>query len=905
MTLPAGLTARPETGEESEFTVYLNEVSGLLTGLLESVIRAQEPRLADLLHRPGAVDGRDPALQIKALQAIGIHFQLMAIAEENTAMRQRRAAEASGGPDSVRGSFAHALSDAARAGVPEAEVESALARFEVGPTLTAHPTEAKRITVLETHRRIYRTLVDLEATRWTPRERERLIARLRNEIELLWMTGEIRLDRPSLRDEVTWGLHFFNETLHEGAAEAEQALSDALSRHYPEVATPAPAFLRFASWIGGDRDGNPNVTAAVTRWTLNRMRENAIRQYRGELDRLTRLLSVSDRVAPAPESFKTRLAAALDASGEGERIAARNPRELFRQYCTAIDARLAANLGRAGAEGVPYRRPSELLRDLRAIADGLETLGTRGLAESEIRPLMRRVETFGLSTAALDIRQNASVINRSVAALMPHAAPERETPEPGTPAWSARLREDLAGRARPEIDETTLDAETAETVALFRLLGERRDDPRALGTVILSMTASADDILAVYWLQRFISAEGDPNADPVPVTPLFETIEDLQNAAVILEDLVQVGAVRAALGRAGRRIEVMLGYSDSNKDGGFLTSTWELIKAQETILATCRRHGLTVRFFHGRGGSVSRGGAPTGRAIAAQPPATVDGALRVTEQGEVVSSKYSNRGTARYQLELLGASVLAHTLKSPIEARDGADGFAAPLERLSELARGAYQRLLHAPGFVTYFQAASPVEELALLKIGSRPARRSGLSGLDDLRAIPWVFAWSQNRHLLTGWYGLGSALAAFRAEEDGDGHATLARMYAESRVFRLVIDEVEKTLFLSDMEIASLYSGLVPDADLRTRIFESVRAEHALTCSELLAITGEDSLAARFPALRRRIGEVRPLIDRCNLWQVRLLNRHRTGDATARGEARVPLLLSMNCIAAGLGWTG
>ena len=905
MTVAADLPSRADPSEESEFTVYLNEVAGLLTGLLRSVIRTHEPRLADLLQSPGAVDGRDPALQVKALQAIGIHFQLMAIAEENTAMRQRRAAEATGGPDSVRGSFAHALADAARAGVGPEAVEAALRRFEVGPTLTAHPTEAKRITVLETHRRIYRGLVDLEATRWTPRERERLIARLRTEIELLWMTGEIRLDRPSLRDEVAWGLHFFNETLYEGAAEAESALSDALHRHYPEVATPAPAFLRFSSWIGGDRDGNPNVTAAVTRWTLNRLRENAIRHYRAELSRLTRVLSLSDRVAPAPEAFKTRVSAALDASGEGERIRARNPRELFRQYCAAIDARLAANLGRMGAEGVPYRRPAELVRDLSVIADGLAEMGLDGFVETEIRPLMRRVETFGLRTAALDIRQNASVINRSVARLMALVAPDLPAPEPGTAEWSARLRGDLAGRARPEIDETALDAETAETVALFRLLGERRDDPEALGAVILSMTASADDLLAVYWLQRFVSAEGDPNAQPLPVTPLFETIEDLQNAAVILEDLVQVGAVRSALGRAGRRIEVMLGYSDSNKDGGFLTSTWELIKAQETILATCLRHGLAVRFFHGRGGSVSRGGAPTGRAIAAQPPRTVNGALRVTEQGEVVSSKYSNRGTARYQLELLGSSVLAHTLKSPIEAEAGGDGHGAVIARLSELSRAAYQALLQAPGFVTYFQAASPVEELALLRIGSRPARRSGLSGLDDLRAIPWVFAWSQNRHLLTGWYGLGAALEAYRAEDGDRAATTLRRMYEESRVFRLVVDEVEKTLFLSDMEIASLYSGLVPDADLRARVFEAVRAEHARTCREILAITGETHVAERFPALRRRIGEVRPLIDRCNLWQVRLLNRHRTGDEAARAEARVPLLLSMNCIAAGLGWTG
>mgnify|MGYP006270855927 CR=1 FL=1 len=907
MTIAAEIPPRPDLSEESEFTVYLNEVSGLLTGLLQSVIRAHEPRLAQLLETPGAVDGRDTALLIKALQAIGIHFQLMRIAEENTAMRQRRAAEASGGPDSVAGSFAHALADAAKAGVGEAAVEEALARFRVGPTLTAHPTEAKRITVLETHRRIYRTLVELEATRWTPRERDRRIARIRNDIELLWTTGEIRLDRPSLRDEVAWGLHFFNETLYDGAAEAQLALTDALRRHFPEAHLPAPAFLRFSSWIGGDRDGNPNVTAGVTRWTLHRMRENAVNAYRAELQRLAGLLSISDRVETAPEHFKTRVTAALDASGAAQSIAARNPRELFRQYCMAIEHRLGANLGQPGAEGVPYRGPVELVRDLTIMRDALREMGLEGIAETEIAPLIRRVETFGLRTAALDIRQNASVINRSVAALMTHVAPDRPVPEQGTPDWSARLRDDLAGREAPEIDETQLDAETAETVALFRVLGERRDDPEALGAFILSMTASADDLLAVYWLQRFVSAEGDAHVQPHPVTPLFETIEDLRNASVILEDLFAVGAVRQALGRAGRRIEVMLGYSDSNKDGGYLCSTWEVIKAQTSIARTCARHGLTVRFFHGRGGSVSRGGAPTGRAIAAQPPMTVAGSLRVTEQGEVVSSKYSNRGTARYQLELLGSSVLAHTLKSPIEAQAGGDAHAPAIDRLSELSRAAYQELLHAPGFVQYFSAASPVEELALLKIGSRPARRSGVKGIEDLRAIPWVFAWSQNRHLLTGWYGLGSAIEAFCAEEGEGAVAKLSAMYRESRVFRLVIDEVEKTLFLTDMEIASLYSGLVPDADLRGRIFEAIRAEHTRTTGSVLAITGEGQIAERFPALVRRIGEVRPLIDRCNLWQVRLLNRYRAApaDGPERHEARVPLLLSMNCIAAGLGWTG
>jgi phosphoenolpyruvate carboxylase len=872
-------------------------IAELLTGLLAEVIRAQEPRLAKLLADPEATPD-DDELRIKALQAIGMELQLQRIAEENGQMRRRRAAEISGGPDQVIGSFSHALGEAARLGIDGAAVAEALAGFRVSPTLTAHPTESKRVTVLECLRRIYLKLVDLEAARWTPRERDALIGQVRNEIEILWMTGELRLDRPSLKDEVAWGLHFFNETLFEAAGAGRQLLAEALARHYPETPAAPPAFLRFASWIGGDRDGNPNVTTAVTRWTLQAHRRNAIARYRERMARLVRTLSISDRVQPAPEEFRRRVAAALAASGEGEVIATRNPREYFRQFFAAIDLRLQATLGAAGSQAVPYRGPDELAGDLRAIVAALGAIGAGGLARAEIGPLIGEVETFGFRTASLDIRQNSAVINRSVRELM-----GAEAPEPGGAEWAARLRADLAAGARAAPEPGKLSEETRETVELFRLIGERRDDPEALGAFILSMTTSAEDLLAVHWLARRFCAEASP-----AITPLFETIDDLRRAAPILGELLAVPAVRDDLARRGGRLEVMLGYSDSNKDGGFLTSTWELAKAQREIVAVCARQGVRVRYFHGRGGSVSRGGAPTGRAIAAQPDGTVDGQMRVTEQGEVVSGKYSNRGTASYQLELLSASVLAHTLKSPHEARAGGTGrFAEVMDRLSAASQVAYLALLSAPGFLDYFQAASPVEELALLKIGSRPARRFGTAGIADLRAIPWVFAWSQNRHLITGWYGLGTALDGFLRAEGPEGAAELRSMFEQSRVFRLVLDEVEKTLLQTDPEIAALYAGLVPDAVLRARILSRIRAEYELTRDRVLALTGERALAERFPAFRRRIAAGRAMVDRCNRWQVGLLARYRAEpeDSEARRRARVPLLLSMNCVAAGLGWTG
>lgn len=872
---------------------YRNEIDELLLGLLDEFLKKKEPRVADVMQNARALDAHEGALQVKALQSIGIRFQLSAIAEEIADIKKIRVAEASGGPDAVIGSFHRALGKAARRGVSAEDVGEALSSFRVSPTITAHPTEAKRVTILETHRRIYRKLVDLEANRWTPREREHLIQELRNYIELLWMTGELRLDRPTLDDEVSWGLHFFNETLFQGSVGARRQLQDALRRHYPSITGEPQAYLRFSSWIGGDRDGNPNVTATVTRRTLNRHRDNAIQRYTEELQQLTKVLSISERVNPPSEKLKRRLANALDASGNKTQIRNRNPHEPFRQYCMAIVDRL-----NGGGEAIPYTSPDELISDIAAIEDGLVDIGAGTIAMTNVAPLRLLVETFGLRTASLDIRQNSDVINRSAHALM---MLEGEAPKPGTEAWAKRLRSDTSREFSISPDEADLDPETAETVALFRLFGEQRMDRDAIGAFVLSMTHSVEDVLAVRWIAKALGVADDRFPH---IVPLFETIEDLRNGSKIIGALLALPDAREALTDHDGRVEVMLGYSDSNKDGGFLASVWELSKAQRAIVSACDAQGMKVSFFHGRGGSVSRGGGPTGRAIAAQPPGTVQGRLRVTEQGEVVSMKYSNRGTARTQLELLGASVLSHTLRERGTVPQNKLSDASKLvEALSQTSQAKYRALLEADGFLDYFYSASPVEELALLKIGSRPSKRFGAAGLEDLRAIPWVFAWSQNRHMLTGWYGLGTALEAGIAEHGLD---PFKEMFENKKVFRLVIDESEKTLLQADMSMAARYAALVQDRATRDAIFGSIREEYDRTCNALMQITGEATIGDRFPMFSRRINKARPLIERCNAWQVELLRRYRTStNEEVRQHTRVPLLLSMHCIATGLGWTG
>jgi phosphoenolpyruvate carboxylase len=384
------------------------------------------------------------------------------------------------------------------------------------------------------------------------------------------------------------------------------------------------------------------------------------------------------------------------------------------------------------------------------------------------------------------------------------------------------------------------------------------------------------------------------------VVPLFETIDDLRAAPDILRELLSMAHVRRALRTASGRVEIMLGYSDSNKDGGFLCSTWELEKAQRRLTRVLAEDGLKPLFFHGRGGSASRGGAPTARAVAAQPPGTVSGHLRLTEQGEVVSSKYANRGTARTQLELLASSVLDHSLAAaaaPVDP-DIEDAF----EALSGMSQTAYVTLLRSPGFLDYFQQASPVEELARLKIGSRPARRFGAGSLEDLRAIPWVFAWSQNRHMITGWYGFGTAVASFRRIRGDAGDRRLQQMFRDMPLFRLAVDEVEKSLFQSDMDIAAQYATLVQDTATRDRILSAILTEHGRSITAVRFLTGSDRIAARFPNLTRRFSRIRPDLDPIQRLQVDLLRQSRACDGT---KLSVPLLQTMNCIATGLGWTG
>ena len=911
--------ATAETSHRKD-AAYTQDLLDLLFTSLLDVIQIREPALAPIIRDQLPLPDDKPELLLKKLQAYGIWFQLMSIAEQNANMRRLRATEISQGPEQVKGTFAKVVADAAAIGVAPDEIQALINNARLRPTITAHPTEAKRVTVLEIHRRIYLQLMELESPRWTPRERQARSEQLRNEIDLLWLTGELRLEKPTVAQEVAWCLHFFDETLFPRVPELMDKLEWALKQRYPNTAFSIPPFFQFGSWVGGDRDGNPFVTNEVTRQSLMSYRQGALKRYCTELRRLLRLLSVSERQAPPGPKFQAALETQLVASGDQEGILKRNAKEPYRQFLASLLERMEATLAKASgttpeSKAVTFHHADDFIAALKSLEAGLTEANCRSLAEDLVQPLRREAEVFRFRTVRLDVRENTTMTTKTLVAIWSRMTGEYETfaPGPQSPEWKDWI---LAELARPQDGLPSfkgLDEQAASTFGMFQMIRDTSQElgRDAFGHIILSMTRSASDVLGIYLLAKYASLFADSQGMETclfPIVPLFETIDDLQRAPQIMKELLAIPAVRRSVREQGGVQEVMIGYSDSNKDGGFITSNWELNRAQARLTKVGQEAGVPISFFHGRGGSVSRGGVPTGLAIASQPAGSVHGQIRITEQGEVVSSKYANRGTASYHMELLAASVFEHSIKSGREKElEPNPEFDEVIQALAGAAFAQYRRLADNPGLVTYYEAASPVEELVMLNIGSRPARRFGAKSLKDLRAIPWVFAWTQNRHLITGWFGVGTGLERFLEVRGSAGRTLISKMYYESRLFRLVMDEVEKSLSLVDMEIAQAYADLVPDKTIRDDIFGLIKDEYERTRSLVLEVTGSRQLCERFPRFRWWLDRKLPTLNLVGHRQVKLVRTFRQKKETSEIKTSdlVPLLLSINCVASGLGWTG
>ncbi len=835
--------------------------------------------------------GLPPEDSAQLARAFSAYFKVVNLAEKVHRIRRRRDYQRRRLPQS--GSLAEIALKLRDAGVGGAEMGELLARLRIEPVFTAHPSQATRRTILEKQQRIAQRLAERLDPSLTPPEERVLWARIRAEVTAAWQTAEHHHERPTVADEMEHVLFYLTDVVYPVVPMFYETLEEALIRVWGEAAPsgPMPPILRFASWVGGDMDGNPNVNAETLLATLQRHRQIIIDLYLPEVRRLARRLSqsssrvaadaaVTDRIADYAERYPEALAA----------VALRHRQMPYRVLLSLIAARLEAT--RRGADdGYPDAR--SFLDDLRRIAASLEGNLGRHAGLFRVRRLLRRAECFGFHLAALDVRQDALVHRRVIARLLG----EERWLDLGAPERQKKLRRVIAEGAEPVAEP---DEEGRRTLEVFGALAEarRRFGDVALGPFIMSMTEGADDVLSVLLLARWggLTEEGRV---PLDVAPLLETVTDLKAAPEILGDLLADPVYRRHLAARDQRQVVMVGYSDSNKDGGLAASRWALQRAQAALAAVLEGAGVEITVFHGRGGTISRGGGKAHRAIMAAPPAAVAGRLRATEQGEAIDRNFGLRAIALRHLErIAGATALATSgsAEDALPAR-----WSGVMDEIARDSRDAYRDLVYGGGeeFAGYFRRATPIDVIERMRIGSRPASRRTGGGIDNLRAIPWVFAWMQSRHVLPGWYGLGSGLAA---AVERHGVERLAEMALEWRFFASLLEDAEMVLGKADLAIAERYARLAGEGG--AAIFARIRREFDLTVETVLAITGSETLLDRDPWLQRSILLRNPYVDPMSLLQVDLLHRWRESERRDEELFRA-LLATVHGIAGALQNTG
>ncbi|MBM3646480.1 MAG: phosphoenolpyruvate carboxylase [Alphaproteobacteria bacterium] len=840
---------------------------------------------------------------VRIIRAFGYFSHLANIAEDQHHIRRTRAyAKANAAPRP--GSMAYALDRAQQAGVTRRQLEAFFGRAICRPVLTAHPTEIRRKSSIDREMEIARLLDERDRVEFTPEELADNRRALRRNVLTLWQTNVVRSTRLRVIDEVANGLSYYDHTFLRALPLFYADLERLLTIGDPTWQDiKIPSFLRMGSWIGGDRDGNPFVTAEVTRQTLTMQSERAMRFYLEELHQLGSELSLDGRLVDISDALRAL------ADRSPDRAVERRD-EPYRRAIVGVYARLAAtalSLDRLEppyppvASAPPYETVEAFKADLDELFESLMENGSAALARGRLRGLRRAVDVFGFHLASLDLRQNSDVHERVVAELIEAAGlgvDYRTLDEPRRVALLGAELDNMRPLSSPHL---VYGEETVTELAMLAVAADahRRYGRTAMPNYVISKADSVSDVLEVAVLLKEVGLlrprEGRIDVD---IVPLFETIGDLQRCGLIMEALFGLPFYRRLLASRDDVQEVMLGYSDSNKDGGYLTSTWELYKAEQTLVELFGRHGIGLRLFHGRGGSVGRGGGPSYEAILAQPAGAVQGQIRVTEQGEVIGAKYSNADVGRRNLEILAAATFEATLLASGQP-DVPATYRAVVEELSAEAYRAYRALVHeTEGFDRYFRESTVLEEIATLNIGSRPASRSKRQGIEDLRAIPWVFSWAQCRLMLPAWYGFGSAVKAWLANHCGS-LTTLQAMHESWPFFRTTLSNMDMVLAKSDIAIASRYAELVTDAHLRHRIFERLKQEWRDTIEVVLAITGQETLLESNPLLARSIRNRFPYIDPLNHVQIELLRRHRAGDTAP--EVVQGIHLSINGIAAGL----
>ena len=866
--------------------------------------------------------------------AYSIAFHLLNMVEENAATQMRRASETANGLASEPGLWGQQLKQLLEAGHTADDILTWLPWLRVEPVLTAHPTEAKRRTVLDQHRQLYLLLVQLENTMWTPAERHELREEIKTALERLWRTGEMFLDKPTVEMERAGVLHHLVNVFPEALRRVDRRLREAwedvgLDPQLIDHPGILPR-LRFGTWVGGDRDGHPLVTPEVTAHSLDDYRLHGLIMLRGQLQKLGAAMSLSVLLQQPPPVLTEVLREAGHEVG----------REPWREFVTLMIARLPIAEG-AAAGGLilqdrpgTYRHSSELERDLRLLRESLLNIGARRLVASDVDPLLRVVEVFGFHLAALDIRQNSAFHDRAMEQILMATGAKRTD----FSNWSEEERlaffQERLSRPDNLLDNGVVTGPEATAVlGTYRALADhvRRYGTKGVGASIVSMTRDVSDLLAVYFFAKETGLTEWKTYGlvcPLPVVPLFETIDDLKHAPSIMSGFLDHPVTRASLRwlhgnlltRRGERLgraltepegelrpsqQVMIGYSDSNKDGGILASQWALHRAQEGISCSAAERGTRVRFFHGRGGTISRGAGPTHRFLEALPPDTLYGDLRITEQGESISQKFSNPVTATFNLELLLAGACRFSV-APAPGAPESD-LEEIMSRLVEASHKAYRDLLETDGFMDFYREATPIDVLEASSIGSRPSRRTGARTLSDLRAIPWVFSWSQSRFFLPGWFGVGSALEWLQ-REDPVAATRLAASVPHWPFLRYILTNIETSFSGADANIMQAYAGLVSSEAVREAFLPRILAELDRTRNTVADVFGRPSHERR-PRFARSTGRRSDALEVLHRRQIALLKDWRQQVANNQPDAAentlIDLLQTVNAIAGGLRTTG
>ncbi len=890
----------------------------------EVILQSGETEIAKLLPMPDEpLPTSLPRDSVRLTQAYSIAFQLLSMAEQNASAQFRSHVESTDGLSKVPALWGEGIQRLVDQGWTAEQIAQELPSIQVELVLTAHPTEAKRATVLAHHRRLFERFVARDRTDLPPgglQDNDDSIAAL---ISILWRTGEIYLDKPDLQSErrnvIDYLTKVFPATIRPLDVRLRQAWQAAgLDPNVIRDPLKLPR-LTFGTWIGGDRDGHPLVTSDVTRESLAEMRQSAISLIQRELMAVTRLLSLSAYwIQPTPE-FLQLVAGRAEQLGEVGRVAlTRNPNEPWRQFLNLIVCKMPTSTSKVPVES-QYRGAKELLDDLLILHKSLDAVGQMATADYAVQPIIRLVQAFGFHLAVLDIRQNSAWHDTAVSQLLSAAGIARTDFE----TWSESdrvsfLNLELASRRPFSLPGDSLGKEADAVLAVFRVIKETVDRAgfEALGSLIVSMTRSVSDLLVVYLFAREVGLLEQTPAGPIcplPVVPLFETISDLENSPSIYEGFLSNPMTQRSLAAIKKRTgaekpvgQIMVGYSDSNKDGGIVASLIGLRRAQTALTEVGNRHGVRVRFFHGRGGTISRGAGPTHRFIKSLPEHTLQGDLRLTEQGETIAQKYAHQPTAIYNLELFLAGTARKTLTDMREP-DAVNSLEGTLDRLATWARDSYTKLLHTDGFVKFFREATPIDAIEQSRIGSRPSRRTGQASLKDLRAIPWVFAWGQSRFYLSGWFGIGSALRRLEAQEP----SAIDRLKEQAIVWsplHYLVSNVATSVTAVDLDVMQMYADLVEDKSLRDRIMGPMEEELQLTRDMMARLYGGPLVEQR-PNVQRMIQLRAEGLKILHSQQIELLRTWRAymkmGE-TAQAEALTPrLLLTVNAIASGLGTTG